>query len=228
MKNIILSLFAISLSACSFPQGLLNDPQKSTTATTSFNVSNMDPQLKAAALAILNQNCTSCHTQSSGPAGVYNLTDANHLFSSGLLIAGSPDSSPLFISIKSGVMPPSGALSTADQNTLRDFIIAAGASGSGINQPPPPPTPEPTFTYIESQILGPKCTGCHNQTSAAAGYAFDTYTSTLKAVSKSTPTGSKLYTETQQGSMPPSPRTPLASDEVNLILTWIQNGALNN
>lgn len=158
---------------------------------------------------------------------MYNLTDVTHLFSSGLMIAGAPDSSPLFVAISSARMPPAGALSAADQATIRNFIASAAAA-VGSNPSLQPPTPEPKFSYIESQILGPKCTGCHYQGNASGGYAFDTYSSVLRAVNTGTPTNSKLYNITRSGEMPPLPGPALSSEQLNLILTWIQSGAANN
>ncbi|MGZ3786578.1 MAG: cytochrome c, partial [Bdellovibrio sp.] len=200
-------------------------PTTPSTPSTPTPIATIDPNLQSAALNIFSTNCSSCHTQTSGPAGVYGLTDINHLFSSGLLVAGDPTTSLAFTAIQAGTMPPSGPLSAADQDIIRNFIMAAG---NGNSQVPSPPTPEPTFTYIEKYILGPNCAGCHYQGSARGGYAFDSYTSTLRAVNKSSPTRSILVSITQQGEMPPQPRTVLSSDQVNLIITWIQNGALNN
>lgn len=233
MKNfILLSLFGATLSACSYPLSLVSDPNSAPAGTGTFNASNIDPALQSAALKILDQNCTACHGQSSGPAGVYGLADVKHLFSSGLLVAGAPDKSPLFLSIQSGSMPPQGPLAAADQEVISNFIISAGsATGSptgGDYQPAPAPQPEPTFAYIQKQILGPNCAGCHYQGSAKGGYAFDTYTATLKAVNKQAPAESVLYSITQSGAMPISPKSPLNSEQLNLILTWIEKGALNN
>lgn len=228
-KYILVLLFGTTLSACSYPLSLVTDPAaQSPSSAGNFNTANIDPKLQSAALNILNQNCSSCHTQSSGPANVYGLADVKHLFSSGLLVAGDPSHSPLFLSIQAGSMPPKGPLSSADQDILREFIISAGATGGTDYQPAPAAKPEPTFTYIKNEILGPKCTGCHNQKSAADGYAFDTYSYTLKAVNKKSPQESKLYTVCAKGEMPPRPKTPLNSEELGLLLTWIENGAQDN
>lgn len=50
----------------------------------------------------------------------------------------------------------------------------------------------------------------------------------MKSVNKKSSTKSLLYTITQKGSMPPNPRQPLNSEELDLILTWIEQGAMNN
>lgn len=57
------------------------------------------------ALLILQNNCTACHTSSSGPAYVFNLLDVNHLISSGMVVPGQPDASPLLQSIEANRMP---------------------------------------------------------------------------------------------------------------------------
>jgi uncharacterized membrane protein len=203
----------------------------------------MDPAKQASALAIISNNCSGCHGETSGSAGIYGLTNVSHLISAGLLVPGNADSSRLYQVIAQGIMPPGGPLSAADQETIRSWIAGTGSSGAGgggaggsPGQPSPSPTPTPTptpptpvatFTYIRANILN-KCVGCHNASSATAGYAFDTYTGTKRAVNLTTPNRSLLYTITQQGTMPPRPAVALTSDQTNLILSWIEKGALNN
>ncbi len=183
--------------------------------------------IQGQALRILSQNCTACHGETSGSAGVYGLTNVDHLLSSGLVVEGDPTKSRVFTVIQSGVMPPRGALAAADQEIIRKWI--ASEMVTGPNQPPiPVPSPEATFKYISNEILTPKCVACHNVSNKKGGYAFDTYSGVVKAVNKSTPTDSDLYKETKKGDMPPRPGTVLNSEQLNLLLTWIKAGAPNN
>jgi hypothetical protein len=70
------------------------------------------------ALAILQQNCVSCHTSESGPDDVYDVTDVNHLLSFGLVVSGQPGQSLLYQQISEGLMPPTGPLSAIDQEAI--------------------------------------------------------------------------------------------------------------
>lgn len=181
----------------------------------------------ATALNILQVNCASCHTATSGPSNVYNVTNKAHLISSGLIKPGDPFNSRLFIAIQAGTMPKAGPLSANDQEIIKQFIISAGGS-TPTTPPPPPATPEPKFTYLKNNIIGPKCASCHYTGSAKGGYAFDTYAGVMRAVSTSRPTDSDIYKEAQKGDMPPRPNQQLSSSELNLILQWIQLGAKND
>jgi mono/diheme cytochrome c family protein len=99
--------------------------------------------------------------------------------------------------------------------------------------PTPTPTPTPagtpanaTFTYINSNILKPRCAGCHG---SAGGVSYASYASATaaKSVIKGNPESSGLYTTTKSGSMPTS-GAKLTATETELIRVWILNGAPNN
>jgi formylglycine-generating enzyme required for sulfatase activity len=78
---------------------------------------------------ILEQNCTGCHHDSSEPKHI-DLTSRAFVLSHKLVIPGQPDASPLYTSIKSGAMPPSGKLSPGDIDGIEHWIQA------GANWPP--------------------------------------------------------------------------------------------
>lgn len=158
---------------------------------------------------------------------------------SGLIIPDSPSTSLIFNEISTRSMPPGGALSADEQSTIYQWILAANYStGSTPTAPSPTPNPSPSpapspnpvasFSYIEKTILTPTCTACHSGTSGSAGYSFDTYIRVMKAVNTKNPTASTLYTITHSGQMPPKSSQRLNSEQENLILQWIQEGAKNN
>lgn len=239
MTKYLLSICLIALTACGpFQLGSGTALTTSDSGNSSLGVSNPS---SAQALDILNRNCTSCHGSTSGLGNVYGLQNVNHMVQSGLIVPGSPSSSLLYNEIATGSMPPGSPLSAAEKNTIYQWILSANSStGSSPVTPtptptPPVPTPTPTptpaaasFAYIEKTILGPKCVACHSGTSGSAGYSFDTYTRTMKAVNTKSPTSSKLYTITHSGQMPPKTSQRLNSEQENLILQWIQEGAKNN
>ena len=197
------------------------------------------------ALAIIQTNCTSCHSSSTGPAGVYDLTDPNHLVSGGMIVPGQPSQSVLYNAITSGIMPPGGALAQSDQQTLNLWITAAAEPSTptptpaptprptATPNPTPTPTPSPTpissisFKNLESTIFQPKCVGCHSAGHSDGGYAFDSYSGVKNAVNLGTPTSSAVYAATNSGAMPQG-GSRLTSSQESQILQWIKNGAPNN
>lgn len=247
-KYILLSLAGVAVSACSGPMSTVGlNPGSSTDPNNSNNntavTTPADPQLQEAAFKILSTNCSTCHGEGSGSANIHSLNNLKHLISSGLIVPGEPTKSPLYLEIQNGSMPPRAPLSRADQDVIFNFIAKVTSTPTAptippadpvkqpVNPPVKPPVnsgPEPTFKYIQAEILTPKCVVCHKKGNAKAGYAFDTYESTMKSVNIKSPSRSRLYTETQTGAMPPRPRPDLNSEELNLILTWIEKGALKN
>lgn len=242
MTKYLLSICLLTLAACGPLQLGSGTPLTSDSGNSTLGASNPN---SAQALDILDRNCTSCHGSTSGSGNVYGLQSVNHMVQAGLIVPGSPSNSLLYNEISTGSMPPGGPLSAAEQSAIYQWILSANSS-TGSTPVTPTPTPQPTptpaptpvpspaptpaasFAYIEKTILGPKCTACHAGTSGSAGYSFDTYTRTMKSVNTNSPTSSKLYTITHSGQMPPRASQRLNSEQENLILQWIQEGAKNN
>lgn len=188
-----------------------------------------------AAMAIIQSSCVSCHGTTSGSAGVYNLTDLNHLVSGSLVVPGFPNQSVLYNSMITGGMPPAGALSQSQQQTISEWIQAAApaptATPSPIAVPSPTATPTPaasvSFANLQTTIFQPFCVSCHSSGNAAGGYAYDSYSAVKASVNLTTPTLSRVYASTTSGSMPKGGGR-LSSTQEAQILQWIQNGAPNN
>ena len=234
MKKLSFLLIACSLLAMGCARSPLSgsDTLASATGSSSSSGSAVDSSLTAQAVGILQTNCTACHTATSGPLNVYNLTDVNHLISSGLIIPGNPNASPLLQSIESGRMPPGGALAMGDQALLRNWIAgAAAAGGGGTGSTTTTTLPAPltaTYASLSKNIFVPYCTACHSAANKTAGYAFDSYSGVMAAVSVGSPNGSKVYTTTQSGAMPQSPYPQLNSSQLQVLSAWITAGAKNN
>lgn len=71
---------------------------------------------------ILIVNCNSCH--------LYGSYAEQEFIDDGLVLAGDPDNSPLYMSLRGSQaptgrkdMPVSGVLSQAEQQTIRDWIL---------------------------------------------------------------------------------------------------------
>ena len=140
-------------------------------------------------------------------------------------------------------MPPSGPLADSDQQLVAAWIAAGGPEVDVVNpQPttPPPagptatptptpapsPTPEPsatpsstptvTYAQVASQVFGPNCTSCHNQSYAKAGVILDSYSEAVSFIAK-------VRTEALvDQSMPPS--GPLSDANQALLQAWIDAG----
>lgn len=78
---------------------------------------------------ILEKNCTSCHHSSDGQH--LDLTARDFVLAHKLVVPGKPDSSPLYVAVKSGKMPPSGKLSDAEIEALAHWIEGGAAWPSG-------------------------------------------------------------------------------------------------
>ncbi|MEK2643863.1 hypothetical protein [Bdellovibrio sp. BCCA] len=240
-KYIVSSMLLLIFAGCSYPQSLVGldaGDSSNSSSPSDQNSQTLDPGIESASLKILSNKCSSCHAQSSGPAGVYGLQSVQHMVAAGLILPGNANASPLFVEILNNSMPPGQPLAAADKETLRAWINRGSSNVEPTPPTPPPPAPgpvppvvsgpEPTFSYLKSNVIGPKCASCHYTGHTRGGYAFDTYKNVLKAVSKSKPESSVLYTISRSGQMPPRSNPQLSSEELNLILDWIKKGALNN
>jgi formylglycine-generating enzyme required for sulfatase activity len=70
---------------------------------------------------IFEQNCTGCH-HDSREAKHLDLTSREFVISHKLVVPGQPDASPLYVTIKNGVMPPGGRLSAGDSEMILRWI----------------------------------------------------------------------------------------------------------
>jgi mono/diheme cytochrome c family protein len=119
-----LTLIALNLICFSCAQG----PAGVSWGTSQISSSSQLPaasltnSYESAAIAVIQSNCTSCHGATSGPAGVYDLTDPNNLVTTGLVIPGEPSQSTIYSVISGGTMPPTGSLSAANQLTIYHWI----------------------------------------------------------------------------------------------------------
>jgi formylglycine-generating enzyme required for sulfatase activity len=78
---------------------------------------------------ILESQCTGCHHSSGGRD--LDLTSRDFVLGHKLVVPGKPDSSPLYISVKSGKMPPSRKLSDVDIDAIARWIRAGAAWPEG-------------------------------------------------------------------------------------------------
>lgn len=92
--------------------------------------------------------------------------------------------------------------------------------------------------YFDEQILpilqGCATTDCHDANTAEDDVILDSYDNLIASniINLNTPTDSKIYKritdEDIEDRMPPDPANPLSEDQSNLILEWIEQGAVEN
>jgi len=99
---------------------------------------------------------------------------------------------------------------------------------------------DPDTVYFQSQVLPlliSRCTepGCHGAASGEEGVVLDNYnnvTSTLNNITSTDPKKNellKVIKDSNPGNrMPQPPRPPLSAAEIQLIQTWVAQGAKNN
>ena len=107
-----------------------------------------------------------------------------------------------------------------------------------VNPPDPILHPcDPDSVYFNTQLLpllASNCalSGCHDVQSHEDGIILNNYANTRATgrISLTNPTSSKLYrvlTANGGDKMPPPPMTPFTAEQRQLLLLWIQQGALN-
>ena len=101
------------------------------------------------------------------------------------------------------------------------------AASTGATPVPITSTGTSTFTLVNSQILQPKCLGCHGSGSSPDFSTYGSFATNTQWVTPGNPAGSSIYTAVSQGLMPQG-GTPLNASELSLISSWIQSGAANN
>lgn len=115
-----------------------------------------------------------------------------------------------------------------------------------FQQPIDPETPtttgscDPDSVYFQNQILPilvSNCTesGCHNTLDRTEGVVLDSYQNLITTVENATQNDlhenklmrAILETELDER-MPPLPKSALSQEQINLLKTWLAQGALNN
>jgi len=82
----------------------------------------------------------------------------------------------------------------------------------------------PTYNSIAASIFQPECNKCHSGAKPAAKLDLTNYQALVSSafIKSGDPENSILYQQVESGKMPLH-GTPLSSDQVEAIYTWIQN-----
>lgn len=222
LKFVSLTFFVLILSCSPEHDGVSNSPSLSGVTLNP----NPDPLLKAAAENILGSRCISCHG-SSGANQKFLLTASDPglddlALNTRYVSPGQSNISMLAIRSADGSMPPGSPLNTSEAQAIADWIDDLAA----VNNDGPPAA---TFSEIETQILTPKCYTCHTSGGGASTVMFSDYTSVLSTIVVPGNIDSAFYQSTARVSDPmPKNQTPLTTNELDMISSWILDGAPNN
>ena len=118
-----------------------------------------------------------------------------------------------------------------------------GSTDTGYNWVPPPDTMPPAVvcdsdSVFFEQTIGPMLAsycateGCHDAITHEEGVRLYDYAHVMQLVTPGQPNQSDLMTdgiwENGNDQMPPSDQPQLTQDQIQLVVTWIQQGAQNN
>ena len=192
---------------------------------------------------VINPQCLGCHSASSASGGV-DLSSYSKVMA--FVKAGSPSDSLIYTQISSGAMPQGGHLTSELQTLVYNWIITGanntvaatpvpigGSVGGSVGATPvvtatPSATATPSqvsssptasFSWIQANILVPKCVSCHGE--------MNSYSGTMQYVSAGSSSASPLYLRTQSGSMPQG-GVALTTAQEAAVQSWIDLGAANN
>ncbi|OQW47276.1 MAG: hypothetical protein A4S09_15900 [Proteobacteria bacterium SG_bin7] len=208
--------------------------------SSNINTAAILQSLQTNSLKILTDKCSSCHNDATVNSTLKDILDVNYLESSGFIDPGSPQTSPLYMSIVDQIMPKNGTpLSAEDIAILRDWIAALGGNfntfigavdggntggGSGNNV-------QGTFTQV-NQILQQRCVNCHggqqkpNLNLVYAQLIVETTAANLRVITPGDVSNSRLYQSVVTNSMPQG--NALTNTQKEIIRTWIAAGARND
>ena len=89
-----------------------------------------------------------------------------------------------------------------------------------------------SFGQVQQQLLNPNCVSCHSGPNPSFGLDFTTFQNVVhnpvlpNLVVPGQPDQSALFTDIQGGIAPGG--VPVTQDQINLVRTWIEEGALQN
>ncbi|MCB0349856.1 MAG: hypothetical protein KDD38_01655 [Bdellovibrionales bacterium] len=197
----------------------------------SVNTANILNNLRFNKNTILNNKCASCHNSATTDNPLRDITNSQYLIDNKFIVIGLPQTSPLYLDVIDGLMPPPGSPDLTDQEVgiLRDWIAAEGGNfdtyigGTPIDNGGGP-TAAATFTQVR-QILTQNCTSCHR----AGGNSprLDVDAVTLRGAGLVIPNnaaGSQLLQSFSR--MPTSGALGLNSAQAATVRSWINAGAL--
>jgi hypothetical protein len=139
---------------------------------------------------------------------------------------GSPNNSELYTVLFDGMPPASsgGALSSAEKQMIRTWILQGGLNNSCIEDCDPNATV--TFSGVLWPIVQANCTGCHSGSNPGGGVSLTNYTTVYNSCVNGNFMNS--LTATNGVSIMPAGTGGLPSCQIDQFQSWVDAGAPNN
>lgn len=120
--------------------------------------------VEADAMKVLEQKCLSCHDQNATNP-LKDILNKEKMILEGYVVIGEPQSSPIYIDVIDGQMPPDAPLNNAEVSTLKLWLLGENALSDSLSDVLAPPTDGPViepakFTEVQA-LLRNSCGGCH-------------------------------------------------------------------
>ena len=121
--------FIFIVSTCLLSLSTLFQNCAKSNITNSGAAASQQTILESKSIDILNQKCSSCHSEASGAANttpgadpITNISNVDYLLRTRLVIPGEPELSPIYQSVRNGEMPINESLDTQEIQTIKDWI----------------------------------------------------------------------------------------------------------
>lgn len=200
---------------------------------SSFNATAALESLRQQKDSVLVNKCASCHNSTSVSV-ITDILNTQTLINDGFVNVGSPQTSPLYLDVIDGLMPPAGSppLTNSEIYILRDWISAEGGNfDTYIGGTPIDPgggAGSSDFTQVRA-VLNQNCTSCHRAGGNLPRLDVDapTLRGTLyqgqNLVIPNNASGSLLLQSFAR--MPTGGPLGVNSSAANVIRNWINTGA---
>lgn len=220
-------LFGVLLGTLSLSVMFQNCAMTSSGDDPEFEALTQSSILASKSISILTAKCLRCHNPQNAQGGISNITDVNYLLYYRFVIPGQPDISDIVRVIREGSMPPDGNPVTVQELDSLSKWIQSGLvdEAGGVIIPGGSAPLQPTFASLNSRVISPKCTGCHNNTLARGGVDLSTYNGVRAAAMN----GDLYASVTRPGAnFMPQGGARLTAEELTRLNEWITAGAPNN
>jgi mono/diheme cytochrome c family protein len=221
--KLIAFVFLVFLSFSSLYQScspVHNEKSLSQTSQSSLNI------YKQTLYPLVSGNCAACHGAQQNPLFAVNDPGSSHnvLLNSQLVSLPSPDQSLLVRKISGG----HSGIPVNLSNDLRAAITEWSRQLGSLDDQSDPSV-KATFSYIQQNILVPKCLPCHSPGGRRPQTDYSNYSTTLSTgkVTAGDAQASQLYTQCFSQAMPINGAV-LNASELNGLRDWINAGALEN
>jgi len=208
-------------------------PEKTDTTSNNIECDTSNVTYPGTIFPILQAKCMNCHSGAT-PEGNLDFNDYTRvafIAQSGALLGALNHQDGFVPMPKDGNMLDDCALAKIEI-WVRDTVFED--PGSGNNFPCDPDT-----VYFQNQVLPlilSSCatTDCHDRLTEEQEVLLVDYASIIRygEIRPGDPNDSELFEKITENDsedrMPPSPKDPLTSEQINIIRTWIEQGAKNN